>query len=390
MNGVGKAMIDCIGYEICGRGGKIALPEVSAPFLSELYRLSKAHDMAHLVGDALTKCGILTERETGNKFDRQFLAAVYRAETLDAETDRIRKLFVGANIDFIPLKGAVIRRLYPEPWMRTSCDIDILVKEESLVVAVAVLLQNGYREGTKGSHDIGMYSENGVHLELHYLLTEKDGPGQAELVLGNIWNICERIGDTCESEMNDETFYLYFIAHTAKHVVHGGCGVKPFADLWILRAKLPQNEEKRNELLEICGLKKFADAARSLTEVWFGGKERTETDLEFENFVLSGGVYGTLENSVFIGRNEKGGKIRYLLSRLWLKKDTLKYRYPVLEKHGWLLPVCEIRRWLTLLFGGGMKRGAREIRLAVSNDPEKTNRAARLMKDIGLSGREPQ
>ncbi|MBO4954226.1 MAG: nucleotidyltransferase family protein, partial [Clostridia bacterium] len=35
-------------------------------------------------------------------------------------------------IDFMPLKGAVIRQYYPEPWMRTSCDIDIHVKKDRL------------------------------------------------------------------------------------------------------------------------------------------------------------------------------------------------------------------------------------------------------------------
>ena len=31
------------------------------------------------------------------------------------------------SIAYIPLKGSVIKDLYPESWMRTSCDIDILV-----------------------------------------------------------------------------------------------------------------------------------------------------------------------------------------------------------------------------------------------------------------------
>ena len=34
------------------------------------------------------------------------------------------------QIPFLPLKGSVIRQYYPEPWMRTSCDIDILVDFE--------------------------------------------------------------------------------------------------------------------------------------------------------------------------------------------------------------------------------------------------------------------
>ena len=35
-----------------------------------------------------------------------------------------------AEIPFLPLKGSVIRKYYPEPWMRTSCDIDLLIHKE--------------------------------------------------------------------------------------------------------------------------------------------------------------------------------------------------------------------------------------------------------------------
>ena len=58
MENVTKTVIDCIKYEICGQNEKIVLPEVSARFLIEVYKLSKAHDVAHLVGDALNKSGV--------------------------------------------------------------------------------------------------------------------------------------------------------------------------------------------------------------------------------------------------------------------------------------------------------------------------------------------
>ena len=58
MENVTKTVINCIKYEICGKNEKIVLPEVSARFLAAMYQLSKAHDVAHLVGDALNKSGV--------------------------------------------------------------------------------------------------------------------------------------------------------------------------------------------------------------------------------------------------------------------------------------------------------------------------------------------
>ena len=98
----------------------------------ELYRLSKKHDMAHIVGAALERRGLLGDDEVSAAFRKQQMLAVYRYETINYELEEIRELFEGEGIAFMPLKGSVIRKYYPQPWMRTSCDIDILVKEEEL------------------------------------------------------------------------------------------------------------------------------------------------------------------------------------------------------------------------------------------------------------------
>ena len=58
MESVIQTMINCIADEVCGQNEKIVLPEVSARFLIEVYKLSKAHDVAHLVGDTLNKSGV--------------------------------------------------------------------------------------------------------------------------------------------------------------------------------------------------------------------------------------------------------------------------------------------------------------------------------------------
>ena len=163
MNGVTQTMFNCIKYEICRQIEKIVLPEVSVRFLSELYRLSKAHDVAHLVGDALNKSGVfenlpadLDENERAaiskvkEKFDEQIFTAVYRYENINYELERLKETLEEAKIPFIPLKGSVIRKYYPEPWMRTSCDIDILVREEDLNLAVRTLCDSlKYTSGEK-------------------------------------------------------------------------------------------------------------------------------------------------------------------------------------------------------------------------------------------------
>ena len=74
---------------------------------------------------------------------------------LEYELEHIKSVFEKNKIEYILLKGSVLRNYYPEPWMRTSCDIDILVHDEQLDKAVKVLTQTGYRvEGNKHYHDL--------------------------------------------------------------------------------------------------------------------------------------------------------------------------------------------------------------------------------------------
>ena len=52
--------------------------------------------------------------------------------------------------------------------MRTSSDIDVLVRESDVERAREVIeAELLYRTDTRNAHEIGMFSESGVHLELH-------------------------------------------------------------------------------------------------------------------------------------------------------------------------------------------------------------------------------
>ena len=375
MNGVAQTMFNCIKYEICGQNDKIVLPEVCARCLIEVYKLSKAHDVAHLVGDALNKSGVfenlpadLDENERAaiskvkEKFDEQIFTAVYRYENINYELEQICKTLEEAKIPFIPLKGSVIRKYYPEPWMRTSCDIDILVREADLARAVEKLSEAlKYEIGEKTSHDIKMYSVNGVHLELHFSLIESDVVSKADIPLQLVWNYVQPINGTSRHAMNDEMFYYYHIAHMAKHFVHGGCGVRPFADLWLYNRVNTGNTDKRNKLLSDGGLLKFSEEAENLAATWFGNKEYNEITQEMENFILQGGVYGTLKQNLAMSQNKKGGKFKHLLSKVFLSYKDMEVYYPSLKKCPILFPFYQVRRWCRILFCGGRKAAMNEI-----------------------------
>lgn len=386
MSGPAQQMLNCIRYEVCGQSDPIVVPEDSVRFWSNLYQLSKSHDLAHLVGDALIKNGLLPDEEIKSKFEKQLMMAVYRYERINYELNSVRKALNKAEIPFIPLKGSVLRQYYPEPWMRTSCDIDILIHECDLERAVALLTSElSYRKEIKGSHDVSLFSQSGVHLELHYSLIEEKSIGQVDSVLQTVWENASPIDGTSEYLLSDEMFYYYHIAHMAKHFVGGGCGIRPFLDIWVLNHCKNADSGKRDALLAAGGLDSFAASAERLSQVWFDGAEHTDLTKQMEQYLLSGGVYGTTENRVSVQQVRKGGKFRYALSRIWLPYDVLKFQYPSLDGKRLLLPFYEVRRWFRLLFRGNVKRSVHELKVNSTTTKDEQDAAKRMLSELRLT-----
>jgi hypothetical protein len=118
---------------------KSIIEGLDAENIAKIYKISKRHDLAHLVGVAVDKCGMKIESEIAQKLVNSQMMAVFRYENINYELSRIKSTLEEGGIDYVPLKGAVIRSLYPEPWMRTSSDIDVLVRENDHKRAVELI-----------------------------------------------------------------------------------------------------------------------------------------------------------------------------------------------------------------------------------------------------------
>ena len=352
--------------------------------LRALYHISKTHDLTHMIADALFKSKILNkESPAGKEFFKQLQTAVFRYEQIAYELESVCDVLNEKKIPYMPLKGSVVRALYPQPWMRTSCDIDIYVQESELDAAANAIVEKlGYRNEGKKSHDMQMVAPSGVHLELHYDLIEDSTYPKFKKGLSRIW---ENAVSVCESgytyKMTDEDFYFYHIAHTAKHLRNGGCGIRPFIDLWYLEKLLPYDREKTETLLTECGLLKFTEAARKLVGVWFGSEEHDALSMEMEEFVLAGGVYGVLENRVAVQTYK--GRFSYFLCRVFPPYRELKNQYLILRKYPLLYPFYIVRRWFNLLFvKNRAKHSLREWNIALKKNKE--NRVKNLLKNLDL------
>ena len=354
--------------------------------LSALFSLAKRHDVAHLIGSALGKIDGVTATETTKKLKQEHFLAVYRYEQAQYELGEICRILEEEQVEHIPLKGAIIRRYYPEAWMRTSCDIDVFIHKNDLARAIKALEEKlGYKHTGGCPHDESLYAPSGVHVELHHDLLEEHIAGNATEYLRDVWSYTQTADAfTYKKEMADEMFYFYHIVHMAKHFKTGGCGIRAFLDTYILNHSLQSNQEKRDELLEKGGYLQFERGARELSEVWFSENEETALTKQMEGYVLHGGVYGTIDNRIAVDQAKKKSRFHYWLSRIFLPRRQLKLMYPVLEKHKYLTPVFWIVRLVQKLFGGGVKKSIREINASNSLSDTRREQTAKMLKELGL------
>ena len=364
-------------------GDKASLDAPSDKTLAEVFLLSKNHDLSHITGDVLEAHGTPLPPKVKAAFDAERVKAVYRYTRLWSVFGKIEALFEQRGIDYLPLKGAYIRHAYPKPEMRTSCDVDILVKEEDLPCAVALLSDAlGFKADGKTYHDVSLTLGEGMHVELHYNITENDG--RIDPLLSSVWENAVRIENTHRFKMSPAFFAFHTLAHMYSHFTRGGCGIRTLMDLWVLRHRTDFDEDGTRALCEGCGLLSFYLAAVKLSEVWFSGEAHTPTTALMQDFILRGGIYGTRDNRVAAGAGQKQGRFRYALSRIFPPRKYLSLSYPVLNQHPILMPVCYVRRWLRILFRGKAARALGELSYTASLPKETKEATEALFTALGI------
>ena len=357
--------------------------DIKDEYLKPLYLLAKKHDLAHIIGNALEKLGVVDEITEGKKrFVLERNLAVFRTETLMAELEVLCAELSKNKIDHIPLKGSVIRKLYPEPWMRTSCDIDVLVKKQELNRAISLLTDNlGYNCKSIGQHDAQIFSPTGVHIELHFSLQEAETEKTAGKYLDSVW---ERVSPTdyFTKVMPDEFLYTYIISHMIKHVKFGGCGIRAIMDIHLLSKSI--DLEKTRGPLKRCGFLPFAEAVENLASAWFGDGQKSELSTRLEEYILTGGVYGSFDNKISARQSRQKTKLGYFLRRLFIPFGELKQKYQILHKCAILYPFCLVARWFSAIFN-------KETKARISKEVKKSNEVAnsdngigRLIKDLEI------
>lgn len=321
----------------------------------KLYKLAAWHGISNMACYGINRltCDHQPAQDILEKFQNDRKKAVAREATQHIAVEQILEAFEEKGITCMPLKGCLLKHLYPRPDMRMMADIDIYFKTKQAEMVKKIMLAQGYTAKPRdGNHDV-YYRQPFMNIEMHHRLISEDSPYSE--YLDKAWERAAlKPGNRYTYALSHEDFYIYLLIHLTKHYANGGTGIRSFLDIWVYKERYNAEMDWdyiQAELNEINFLE-FAENIFGLCEVWFGNVESNVLYDEMTEYVSCSGVYGTRKHSVVSSMGIKSGKQHSARMAKWLYSlklffppfDIMKIQYPFLEKVPSLLPTCWVMR----------------------------------------------
>lgn len=361
--------------------------------LAALYRYAKCHTLAAITYDALELLGnstgdglrALAKDDTVvsvfTKWKESRDKALRKNLMLDAARKKLFQYMDAQHIWHMPLKGAILKDLYPRQEMRQMADNDILFDAEYEAAVKDYFVREGYEviSYAKGNHDV--YEKEPIYnFEMHTsLFGEAHNEVWAEYYK-DIQSKLNKSDNHFQYSFTDEDFYIYFIVHAFKHFDGCGTGIRYFVDSYVYQNAKELDLGYIEGELDKLGVLAFEKTFRSISKKIFG-KGEDVSQLSGEEYSMLcdsmfAGTYGNLQSGIGkklhkIQGNEdritKNTKAKYIIGRLFPPMSYYKAYYPFIYKTRIFIPFFVIFRMVRGVLQHG-KEMMREIRVVVKID----------------------
>ena len=385
MNPVQKGLIALIRSALTGK----AYPLPADFSLAQAGDIARSHQVVGLAYEGALLCGIPRQDPAMERLFRLYCQGHFRSNRQMAAINTLTAAFEEAGIDYLPVKGWVLKALYPKAAMRPMADADILIRDAQKDRIAPLMTGLGYREKSVYDYEWTWQSRE-LTAELHTRLMPSfpiggfryafDGWEHAAVTRGHRYDLIP------------EEAYIYLFAHFVKHYRGRGIGLRQLIDLWVFRRANPAMDEDRiARRMTQMGLNEFYGNTCRLLENWFADGPADEKTQCIARHIFAGGSWGTEEQAAFAaGVRDTGdtrapakSRRRALRLRIFLPYIHMQNRYPVLRKCPWLLPVFWPVRWAeTLLFRREKIKEFRAQKAALTDENIETYRKS--MEVVGL------
>lgn len=343
---------------MCGVEGKPPSSELLREMnMEDVYQISVYHTLSAMTYMILEKGQDILEGEVFKNWKKEKDKAIRKNILLDRERERIFAFMEEQGIWHMPLKGIILKEMYPAFGMRQMADNDILYDSNFQKPLCIWMKEQGYKVIScgRGNHDV--YEKKPVYnYEMHTALY---GGEHNPVWMTYYENIKEKlIADKKKKysfHFTDEDFYIYIITHIYKHFAGSGTGIRSLLDVYIyLQAKEAiMNWDYINEELKKVQVSDFEGKVRHLSQKVFSKElqKLTKKEEELLKYFLYSGTYGTLENHVQHRLDQfETDKKGYIIKRLVPDEEFYKNYVPFVYQHKWSRPFFIIFRLVRGLF----------------------------------------
>ena len=288
------------------------------------------------------------------KLSKENFVLLHKMVTQDSEKELLKEEFNNKKLNYILVKGSMLRDYYPNPELREMGDMDILIDKKQTKEVFKTLEDLGYEYDHKDYCHVVYIKKPFVSIEAHLNLF--DSYNIVSKYYDHIWEKASRVDGTTEYQLNSDETYMYLLTHAAKHFNSGGTGIRILADMYFYMKKHQLNFEYIDKYLNKYSLKDFSNVILSLSSKLFEGIDLTEDEMIILEFLLNSGTYGTIANRnrlimAKLSENElQTQKKKGLLGRMFPSYKKMEKRNPSLKKFPFLLPWFWFTRLLKGLF----------------------------------------
>ena len=325
--------------------------------LQELWEIANKHKIVPIIYYGALNCGISNDEPIMQQLFMTTCRNVAVSQRQAFYLNEIFNAFDEKGVEYMPLKGTLLKELYPKSEMRIMGDADIVIKTAQYDIIKPIMEELGYSEKVESDHEL-IWKKPGSFIELHKRLIPSYNKDYFAYY-GDGWQLA-KIKNGTRYEMTDEDQMIYLFTHYAKHYRDAGIGIKHIVDLWVYRKNKPGlDEEYIKKELENLKLYDFYCNTIKTLSVWFDGENPDDVTDFITRIIFNSGVYGTDEARILsqavkaakshgTAKNVKSSKLRKLI---FLNFDSMCVKYPFLRKLPFLLPVMwVVRIFSALLF----------------------------------------
>ncbi len=341
----------------------------------QLYKLSAFHLIEAMVAMALESGGLLKEDYAAPACIKQWkeakVKAIRKVALLDAEREEIFRHFEEQGIWYLPLKGILLKELYPKLGMRQMADNDILFDKAYQHELKAYMESRGYQTDSfqRSKHDV--YLKKPIYnFQFHTTLFESNSSSRHAMPAVNFEIRRQKDPENGFGyHFSDEDFYIYFLLHAYNHYQHGSIGIRLLTDVFLFLAEKQQSldwEYVSSELTAL-DLQTFEANVRTLSQKLFDKDSvipQTEAEEKLLGDLLFYGAYGTVSSrtqntlrSIQEEQNLTPGKAKlyYFWKRVFPGRESILIRYPICQKHPWCIPFCWLLRVISAVALSGKR-----------------------------------